>query len=223
MSEPNRTQPTAQERAKILEALASYQKRGAVLTNGADLAQMLRPESDRGVVIILASFVEDALLERVLATFGPLTTAQRKNLTRPGSPLNSAAAVAHLASAMKLIKDHQFHMLETLRHMRNACAHSRLPINFGTEELREALKLLVALYRVADSIDKLDPTAFRYIFILAAGMLLGDITEDGPEENADAPVWLAIDAIQALHGSSPPSPGKRTTQRGKRPRSPPSG
>ena len=123
-------------RQAVLEALGSYQKRGRLSNDVAGMADLLADESDRGVVVILGSLIEDVLLERLLKSFIPLSAAQTKNLTRGGGLLSSFEDRITLAHALGIIDDELVEDLHTVKAMRNACAHSRLDIGFLTPELR---------------------------------------------------------------------------------------
>jgi hypothetical protein len=213
-------------RKDTLEALARYQKRGAVLTDTAAIAERLKNESDRGTVIILVTYVEDALLDRVLDKMNPtLTPAQRKKLTSPGAPLNSFAAVTNVALAMGLVEDWEAEILEVLKAMRNACAHSRLEIDFGTKELQQATMLLVGKSDDGPphNLHNAPSEVFRMLFIFTATMMLnaGAVTTE-PYKQA-----LELFGMIRPGGSSPqkqnaqPAQGRRRSPRGKGPPRPP--
>jgi hypothetical protein len=222
-----RTKMSREElRKDVLEALGSYQRRGSIPTDAAAIAELLKAESDRGKVIILPSFVEDALLERVLSKFGTLTNAQRKNLTRAGAPLNSFAAITSVAEAFGLLSDYEIEVLEVLKAMRNACAHSRLEINFDTPALQDATKLLLADFFVFDQDEVLlvpPGEAFLAIFMLLAQSM----TEAGSTPSGQ-PFMKSMEIFRLMRAARPAShqtlterPKKRGRQAPKHSKRPP--
>lgn len=92
--------------------------------------------------MIVGSILEDALLERIIRKLPGTTSPGVKNLIRSGGLLSSFANKMTLAHAQGLIDDEIVEMLEVFRAMRNASAHSRLPIGFATPALRDVLLLL---------------------------------------------------------------------------------
>lgn len=67
------------QRKIALEALGSYQKQGAISHNVGHMAEMLMDESDRGVVVILSSLLEDIILERLMGGFVRLDEKEEKS------------------------------------------------------------------------------------------------------------------------------------------------
>ncbi len=124
-------------------------------------------ESDRGVVVILESLIEDVLLERLLERFQDLTPAQSKNLVRPGGLLNNFEHRIALAHAMGMIDADTVEMLQTVKDVRNACAHSRLDIGFRTPELRDTLALLFEAEAAQDIREAQSPVGLRIMFFVA--------------------------------------------------------
>ena len=95
-----RTKSKAQIREEAFGALKRYQKQGQATYELHEIADMLTDESDRGVVVILGSLLEDLLLERVIESFATVDAA---NLTRAGGLLSSFDHRITLARALGLI------------------------------------------------------------------------------------------------------------------------
>src|SRR5688500_9446577 len=111
-----------------LTALADYQSRGDVMLTSKDLQKLLRDESDRGLVILLATYIEDRLLDRICKAM-PNGEECRRSLTK-GGPLRSFEHRLAIARALNLVSEMHLENLDVLRAMRNACAHSRRDISF---------------------------------------------------------------------------------------------
>lgn len=127
---------------QTLNALRSYTRLGFKTGNLGDLADRYTEESDRGLVVIFASVTEDELQERILQNFVELDPDRFKTMTRFGV-LSGWANKTSLAVALGIIDEGDAEILEIMSVMRNACAHSRLHVDFRTPELRNVFKLLL--------------------------------------------------------------------------------
>ena len=220
------TQSPRQARQRALEALGAYQKRGTVSDDLSEIVEMLMDESDRGVVVILGSLLEDALLSRIEESFIPLTQTQRKNLIRSGGLLSNFDDRLNLAHALGLISESVVEELQVIKAMRNACAHSRLELTFVTPELRDALVLVFA-GETAEAMRTTDePLAIRIFFIALYLILLHEI-KGAPREAAVSIGQTVIDVVTthvkeaaAKHRSSLE---KRKKRRAARPHEAPKG
>jgi hypothetical protein len=125
-----------------LDALRNFTRRTVKTANLDELADRLAEESERGVVVVFGSATEDLLEERILQNFVELDRERLKGMKRFGV-LNNWASKASLAVALGIIDEDDAEVVEILKTMRNACAHSRLHIDFETPELRNALRLLL--------------------------------------------------------------------------------
>lgn len=210
-----------QVRKETLEALARYQKQGAVLTDAASIAERLKNESDRGLVIILVAYVEDELIDLVLEKINPsLTNRQRKRLLAPGAPLTSFSAAINVAEAMGLLTEYEVKCLEVLKAMRNACAHSRIEIDFSKKELQDATKLLVENFNELDARVKwltVPADVMRAIFILVACLMMK------AGKQSSNPFHLGLEIFTLMKGPQPPWPDKQSGQPSKGRRQGPKG
>lgn len=168
-------------RAKILEALGSYQKQGAVSVDADEMIAMLQDESDRGVVVILVSMLEDILLTRLLRSFKNLTPSEVKNLTRAGGLLCNFDDRINLARALGVIDQDILEMLQVLKALRNACAHSRKEITFLTKEVKDALSLLFDGEGVKDILSSETAIVLRLAFMCAFAYVSEMIFGNGHE------------------------------------------
>jgi hypothetical protein len=211
-------------RKDTLEALGAYQKRGRIGDDIKKMADLLVDESDRGVVVILGSLIEDILFERLLRSFAPLSVSQKKNLNRGGGLLGSFDHRITLAQALGLIDDDMVGMLQVTKAMRNACAHSRLDITFETPELRNTLALLFDGENAEDIRNANSGLALRTMFIIAyvfmSAILRGYSPEEARERGQRIMDSLLIEASAALVKQRT-SREKRTQQRALRLRSHP--
>lgn len=127
--------------------------------------------SDRAVVVITGSHIEDELQAGIMRNVVPMEPRDDiyNSLFGPLGLLSSFYAKIKIAYAFRIINEPLYGELETLRVMRNACAHSRRPISFLTPELRAALQVLInddrqILRRAAPHPTRLH-LADRFLFI----------------------------------------------------------
>lgn len=169
-------------RTEVLNALGGYQKTNALALDIEDLVDDLIDESDRGMVVILGSIVEDMLFEQVVKNFVRDDEPFRRDLRRPGSVLSNWTDNVTLAQALGIIDENDALGLEVINKMRNACAHSRQPINFKTPVMRDALGLLVT-NDVAELIRTTEGGMFlRTTFVIIVSHLMGRIRGESKDE-----------------------------------------
>lgn len=210
MSKQKKPLTPAQRRAPVEQALAAYQKQAADLTSAEKIAEILKDESDRGVVTTYVSFIEDTLVDRVVEKLG-IPPDSRKKLTKGSGALSNVYAVTDLAVALDLIPPSIEETLAVLRMMRNACAHCRREINLQTPELRDALVLLFE--DQGGNADKLllglNRTATRDIFIVMCGSVLSTIANEASFTDPETHLRRAVAVVQKLRSAPAPLPRRR--------------
>lgn len=134
------------------------------------------------MVVILGSLLDDLLLDRLQGVFVEMTEAQSKSLVKAGGLLANFDDRITLARALGLIDDGATETLRIVKTMRNACAHSRLPLTFTTPELSNVLALCFddeTAQAVRESI--LAPTQrilFITLFLILSRVIRGDSDRD---------------------------------------------
>ena len=156
-----------QRRVRVLDALGSYQKSSLTMVSGEEIGTLVAKESDRGIVVILGSMLEDILLTRVKKSFVKLSSTQEKDLVRSGGLISTFDDRINLCRALGLIDDEVVEMLRIFKSMRNACAHSRKDISFTTPQLKEALALMFEGETGDDIRNRQDVFGLRSYFIIS--------------------------------------------------------
>nr|WP_314446338.1 hypothetical protein [uncultured Sphingomonas sp.] len=149
--------------ASAATALRTFRKEPARLEK---LPELLRDESDRGAVILVGSFVEDLLADRIIAKL-PHGAEHKDELLKIGGVLNSYQAKLIMGQALGVITKDTAEGLEIIRQMRNACAHSRQDINLRTPELLNVFRQLLQ-DDAAESIKDTSATMTRAVFNFVA-------------------------------------------------------
>jgi hypothetical protein len=163
-------------RRETLASLSSYAKDGELNPELQNLFDLVDGESDRGAVVIIGSVLEDFLLNRILSKLRPLGASDVKNLIRSGGLVSTFADKVTLAHALDLIDDDLVEMLDVVKAMRNACAHSRRDIGFTNPVLQNALLLLFENRNVEELKGSTDRNFMRYAFVVSTGYLLLRLT-----------------------------------------------
>jgi hypothetical protein len=169
-----------------IEALRLYTKQGRITYEVADMADALMDESDRGVVVILGSLLEDLLLERVLEALGSLgRRLNQKELVRSGGVLGSFERRLAVGQALGVIDDDMVEFLQIVAELRNACAHSRQDIGFLTPELKNVLAMLFDGAENAEEVRQgSDAFGVRWMFIVAFVYIAAVLKGESPEKAA---------------------------------------
>jgi hypothetical protein len=128
----------------------------------------LKGESDRAAVIIAGSLLEDELGKLIGKVMRQLAADDRQRLFGFDGPVGTFSNRILLAYALRLIDSNDRRQLDLLREMRNACAHSRVPLTFETPELRDVARLMAPEEIRAG----LEGVKLRATFILTCALLL---------------------------------------------------
>lgn len=201
---------SAKKRNIALQALAEFTK--STSFELGEVAKTLTDESDRGVVVISGSITEDLLLSRIFENFVEMPNEARRNLTRSGGVLSTWADRTNIARALGIIDDDDVAILETLKAMRNACAHSRKHIDFQTSELVNVLCLSLNEKTEAELRAITDPNIRRMAFTTLVSYIWGRIGgQSKAESNArcQAMVDSAIAEAQRISSQKKPSKPRR--------------
>jgi DNA-binding MltR family transcriptional regulator len=126
---------------------------GKALGNAIRITEELKDESDRGVVLVSAAFLDELLEELLRAHFISDSKITDELLSNSG-PLGSFSARSKLAYCLDLIHETQFRDLETVRKIRNEFAHSHRPATFDSDRIRDLCQNLKYAQLVPDWKDK---------------------------------------------------------------------
>src|SRR5690606_8731412 len=102
-------------------------------------------ESDRGAIILVATNVEDMLEYKILERLPALQEDEpaRKAMFELDGPIASFSRKLHMAYAMGIVNKHYRKQIDLVREIRNACAHSRLPVSLSEPAIADAVRHLV--------------------------------------------------------------------------------
>jgi hypothetical protein len=126
----------------IRSALRELSHQEATLDEMEEFQRQVDDEkNDRGACILMATNVELALdfaIFRVL----DWDDKTRGRLVSEEGPAGTFSQKTHLGSALRIYGHDTHHNLEYIRLIRNAFAHSHVPIGFETKGIKDAVNLL---------------------------------------------------------------------------------
>lgn len=139
----------------------------------------LKNESDRAVVTIFGSILEDELDSLLRKQMVPLSDDDDRRIFGFDGVAGSFSRRILLAYALGLIDSRDRRILDIVREMRNACAHSRAEISFQTPELRDVLYLIVP----ESMQDETSPEQLKGMFVMACTVIFSILVGGKSEKN----------------------------------------
>lgn len=137
-----------------------------------DIVADLSAESDRGAIILAATSIEDTL-EYAL---GMRMSALESDVTARGEVFGAHGCIGTysakilMAYAMGIIDKETRKVIDLVREIRNACAHSRRPITLQEPSLSTAVKVAIGEPMLSEIKDH-EPHTLRLAFIVRCGQL----------------------------------------------------
>lgn len=108
-----------------------------------------RSSNGRGTALICGSLLEHNLEAAIRDKLVDLTNTEYKALFRGEAPLRTFSAKIKIGYALGLYGPVGRKQIELIKDIRNAFAHTLVPMNFTTKQVRDACMHLVPLQRMA--------------------------------------------------------------------------
>lgn len=122
------------------------------------LTASLHNLDERGLILALAAFAEDALGTLLMAFMLP-TDATRQLLEGFNAPLGTFSSRIKAASALGLVTKEQFEDLEHLRKIRNDFSHTWKPISFADQSIAHHIRAI----NFSNGADEFPETPFEKV------------------------------------------------------------
>lgn len=106
-------------------------------------AEVNAEKFDRGAAILLATNCETCLRYAIQRNLIVAADDVYQKIFRSGAPLGSFEAKIRIGFAMGIFREQTRNNLNAIKAIRNAFAHSIVPINFETPEVRAVCDLLI--------------------------------------------------------------------------------
>lgn len=153
----------------------------------------LDSESDRAVIILMAANLDDSLAQLIAEYFCFVYDMDDiEHAFRFQGPLGSFSNRLEIAVLFGMIDDRTYQQLDTLRELRNACAHSRHSLAFDDVEM---VNVVARFFAPIGSIEFYSaeeraghPGLLRKSFVLEChllNMILDGISRDGAEARVE--------------------------------------
>jgi hypothetical protein len=125
------------------------------IQESAEIVKDLRNESDRGAIILAATSIEDSLETALGMRMQALETDSKARTAIFGAEgtLSTYSDKTLLAYALGIIDRKGKKDIDLVRHIRNACAHSRQPLSLSMQVLTDAVKAAMGEELVAEAKD----------------------------------------------------------------------
>jgi hypothetical protein len=101
--------------------------------------------NDRGYCLLLASTLENLLDEAIVHRLAQMTGDLHDRLFELEGPAGSFSRKITLAQALGIFGQVTYRNFTLIRHIRNAFAHAKIPINFETKEVADVSNALTRL------------------------------------------------------------------------------
>lgn len=156
-------------RQQAIQKLREASARTTLDIDPVAFARSLRGESDRGVIILAATMLDDRLryeLGRTLGAELPPKVARRLE--------HSFASRLELAMEIGVVPAANAEMIDVIREMRNACAHGRDKLTFRSPAVAEALRSLLTDDTAISTPS--NPALRRDLYVVICGALAATLS-----------------------------------------------
>jgi Domain of unknown function (DUF4145) len=165
------------------------------------LKQVYAEENDRGACLLLSADLENALDQATKVRL-ELTDTEIDEMYGQDAPLGTFSRKISFASAIRIVGPITKHNLTAIRHIRNAFAHSRIPMTFETAEVKrvcDSFKIIKAWVGDNHLLGRFDPSSnsrqrFTFVCKNISSMLFNfsmlaqaQVTQDKPMSRSQFP------------------------------------
>ena len=150
------TEETAVGRTQALKSLKQLSQSPIHMSDANTWGKVVHDESDRGAIILISGMIEEFLVSRINRKLIKLNSKETKEIYGADAPLGTFSAKIRMAYAMGLITRQVRNMIDVLRSIRNACAHTGIEISFSQKEMRDAIRVYISC------IDQIDVTKLDF-------------------------------------------------------------
>jgi hypothetical protein len=123
----------------VFSKLRNLSRQEASMEDMQEFQRQVRHESnDRGATLLVTANCDLALTQSIYRVL-KVPEDFRQRLEAEGGPLNTFSQKIMMGRAIAIYGEVMQHNLDLLRHLRNAFAHSHVPITFETPKIVEAI------------------------------------------------------------------------------------
>jgi hypothetical protein len=172
-----------------VQALRRLSRRDSTPEHHASYVEQLTPETNhRGAAIIMCANVETAL-DAALQSM--LFLDETSTLLDGEDQFSSLAKKIELGYALRIYGLQTRANLTTMRHLRNAFAHAKIPLTFDTPEVDAVCQQFTIMGVLAPSIMRTAP--------IASEMTARQLFEETANVLAHNLIWWSLEPVQEIH------------------------
>jgi len=128
----------------VISALNALSKIELISFAPGDHVKHLVGESDRAAIILNASMLEHTTTHMLQKAMPGLNSDETSRMFGINGPLGAFSAKIAVAHGLKIIDRAMMKRMDVIRAMRNAAAHYVGPLNFDTEQIRNAVSQIAS-------------------------------------------------------------------------------
>ncbi len=121
--------------AASIRTLKAFSKANSLSLDPKQFFDGLAEESDRGVIVVAITLLEDALTAGLRKKLSNFDSAEFDDFVSFNGVAGTFSGRIKLAYGLGIITEEQKKVLDVARELRNACAHSRQAVGFHTPEI----------------------------------------------------------------------------------------
>lgn len=158
-------------RDALLQQLTKLSKIRASADDIDEHVSRLRAESDRGVMILAATMLDDAL-RTALARIIPRANSRTKSqIFSNDGPLSTFSKRIIFAEAAGLISPIVAKQINVVRQIRNVAAHAHAAVDFSLNEVKQALATMFQDNEMGDDFETWSQAKVRNFYLQICGYI----------------------------------------------------
>jgi hypothetical protein len=164
--------------ASRIEALRKLSYAPATEKHQGDFERQMEPGTGgRGACLLIVAQLENELEAAIVSTMPKMAPDVRSEMFEQDGPMATFARKISMAAALGIVGPKTRSNLKIIRHIRNAFAHAKIPIDFDTDEVTKACEELhiidpTAPHSQGEHINVFEGTRPLFMDICASTMLM---------------------------------------------------
>ena len=131
----------------------------------------LRTESDRGVMILAATMLDDALLTALARLLPKANSRTRSQIFSNDGPLSTLSKRITFAEASGLTSPKVAKQMNVIRQIRNVAAHAHAAVDFSLDEVKHALATMFEDNEMGDEFETWSQSKVRNFYLQICGYM----------------------------------------------------
>ena len=180
---------------KIMQNLAALSKTRPSKNDVDEHIARLKAESDRGVMILAATMLEDALVTALSRLLPNASNKVKGEVFSNDGPLSTFSKRIVFAQAAGIISPTVAKQMNIIRRIRNAAAHAHAAVDFSLDEVKQAIATMFQDdHEKADDVETFSQAKVRNFYLQICGYI-ADHLIGGP-----GGLVAAANSPDAIHG-----------------------